>query len=162
MQRRVVAGLAPARVHVDHELDVAVRIGGLAGRHPVDGAAEVADERFALAARQAQDRVADDALDVAVQGLEVVRLPVVARTGREQRIERGLPGCERHRADLLAGRLAEAAQARREFIAAVDLADPAERDDDDLLAVHRGRQERQRRGLAQHQPGRHLVRRHRQ
>ena len=58
------AGLAPAGVHVDDELDVAVRVGRVGRAHAVDRAAQLADEGLALVARQAGDGVAQDALDI--------------------------------------------------------------------------------------------------
>ena len=90
---------------------------------------------------------------------EVVALPVVARARRQQRIERRLPADERVRRDDVGDRLAERAQRARRLLALRHVARVAGGEDEDLLAVPFGGQERQRRRLAHHRPGRQLVRR---
>ena len=51
--RAVLRGAIPPRVHVDHEVDVPVRIGRGLGGDAIDGAAEAGDEDLALRGRQA-------------------------------------------------------------------------------------------------------------
>ena len=82
-----------------------------------------------------------------------MRLPVVARAWREQRIEGLLPRRVRRRPDVLAETRTEAAQPLDVPFALRQIAVMEDREHDDLAAVHVGRQERQRRRLAQHHPG---------
>ena len=84
-------------------------------------------------------------------------LPVVARAGRQQRIECRLPCGKRVRGDHIGDRLAEGAQAFERLFALLDVAAVAGREDENLLAVPFRGQERKRRRLAHHHPGRELV-----
>ena len=100
-------------------------------------------------------------ISAVVELVEVVRLPVVARTGREQRIERRLPARERHGPDHLADRLAERAQRRdRGFSPLAGSPSVAEREHEHL-ACRAPRPGRNGSGgaLRMHEPHRELVRR---
>src|SRR6185312_7327866 len=66
---------------------------------------------------------------------EIVRLPVVAHSRREERIENRLPGGERLRSDHVRNRPAELAQRLEHALASGDVARIARREHQNLLAM---------------------------
>ncbi len=78
----------------------------------------------------------EDHLDSRIAQLdEVVALPVVARAGRQQRVEGRLPAGERLRAHDVGDRFAERAQRRHGLFALFQIAGVAEGKDEHLAAV---------------------------
>ena len=88
-------------------------------------------------------------------------LPVVARTRGEHRIERRLPAAEGMRADDVGNRPAQRPQRRHGLLPGLHVARIAGGKDKNLGAVHLGRQERQGRRLAHHDPAGELLGRRR-
>src|SRR5262249_13036454 len=132
---------APVHVHDEPRIAVSVRRGG--GRRPRSGAAQGGEEDLALGRRQLAG-IFDDGLEQLVVELrKIVRLPVVAGAGGEQRIEGLLPGRIKLHSDVLADRSTKLTQRRDERLADGWIAGIAQRQRDDLLTVHFGRQERQ-------------------
>lgn len=145
-------------MHVHHVIGVPARIGHRLGRNACRLGADCADEYLGLGRRQ-RAGVFDDSVDQAVAELhQVVRLPVVARTRRQERIERLLPSGERLHPDVFAEHHPERAQRRDELHphGGVICVEDGERDD--LFPVDVGRQERERRRLSGNHPDVELVR----
>ena len=138
---------------------VAVRPSRGVGRDARHRPADMRDEHLAFGRGQ-RAHGAEHRVDRAVRKVgEVVALPVVARSRRQQRIERCLPAHERVRRNDVGDRLAQRAQRARRLFALRHVAAVAGGEDENLLAMPLRRQERQRRGLAHDRPGRQLVRR---
>ncbi|MNU57058.1 hypothetical protein D3C71_461680 [compost metagenome] len=134
-----------------------MRIGGRGHRNTHRGFADMAEEDFALGRRHALHR-RDDGVDQAVlQRFEVVRLPVVARTRRQQGIEGLLPGRVGHGAQMFAVGLAQPAHHLYGLRPLVQVARVADGEGQDGLAMHGFRQERQRRRQPHHGPYRHCF-----
>jgi hypothetical protein len=87
----ILLSALPTSVHVQHEVGIAVRVGGVVRRDPCGLAAEQADEDLTMGGWELARILDDDVEGCVVQTREVVRLPVIARAGREQRVKRALP-----------------------------------------------------------------------
>src|SRR5262245_37398708 len=106
------------------------------------------DEQLAFRPRKRFDGFDECVDQTAFQTLEVMRLPVVSRSWREQRIEGGLPSAVRMWRDDIDDRLAESPQFRHRFLAARHVPCPAHGKDQHVAAVPFLREERQGWGLA--------------
>ena len=155
---RVLGRVLPAGVHVHEEAGAALGEGGRVRVDPLGGAAELGDEHLAFTGRQPADALGQEVDQAVVDRIEIVRLPVVAGTRREQRVEGLLPAGERVRADDVGDRLAQRAERRQRLLAFRHVAGVAGGEDQDLAAVPFLGQERQGRRLAHHDPDGELVR----
>ena len=90
----ILPGLTPARVDVHDKMSSAVRISRRLRRHAAHGAADVGNEDLALWARQTRHCVGNCADRTIRQFDEIIRLPIVAGSGCEKRIECRLPAHE--------------------------------------------------------------------
>src|ERR1700739_1642453 len=129
---------------VHGKLRIAVGIGRCVDSYAAGGAAKLTHENLALAGRQVRRLVYERVEEPVAELEEIVRLPVIVGTGREQRVERGLPGREGLHADHVGDWISERAQWFQGAVALVLLSRVADGERDDLLAVDLGRQERQR------------------
>ena len=153
----VVASVLPAAVDIHHEARVAVRVGGRVRGDSGRRGPDRAKEDLALRRRQGPD-VLDQGVEQAVgERREVVRLPVVACAGRQQRVERLLPRRVRLHADVLAQHRAERPQRIDQRLALRRLAGVADCEREDLRVLYRFRQEGQRWCLARDYPHGELV-----
>src|SRR5262249_6302724 len=99
----------PSPVHVHHELGVAVGIRGCLGRDATGVPSQQPDEDLRMWRGQLAG-VCDEGVDRLAPELgEIVRLPVVARPRRQQRVECALPSGIGLNTDVLAVSLAERA-----------------------------------------------------
>lgn len=147
----VLGGRLPAGVHVQGVVGVSARVGRCIRRYAGRLAAERANEDLAMRRWQLAG-VFDDGVDRTVAELrEVVRLPVIARTRRQERIKGLLPCGVRLHADVFAVCRAESAQRLNQLLAISGVARIAQGERDDLFSVHLFGQERQWRRL----PGKH-------
>lgn len=145
-------------MHVHHVLGVPARVGHCLGRYAGRLAADRADKDLALRRRQCAC-VFDDDIDRAVAELrEVMRLPVVARTRREERIEGLLPCGVRLHPDVLAVRRAEPAQRPDQLLTLSRVACIAQGEHNDLFPMDVLGQEGQRGRLPHDHPDGELVR----
>ena len=149
---RVVGRALPAPVDVHDAARVAPRVGGFRRRDCRHGAAELGEEDLALGPRRLLGRLDGEVDQSVVHGAEVVRLPVVACAGGEQRIEGRLERGVGIAPEVAAGGRAEAEHRRGRARAGIGVARVQHREDDHVLAVNRLGQEGQRRRLAQHRP----------
>jgi len=88
---------------------------------------------------------------------EIVRLPIIARARRQQRVEGLLPGAIRLHADEFPQRLSEMPHRLDRLSPGLRVAGVKERKRDDPGAVHLRRKKRKRGGLAKHRPDRGLL-----
>jgi hypothetical protein len=104
------------------------------------------EEHLALRRGETRDELQEDVDGAVAQILEVVRLPVVAGTWGEERIERVLPSVEGVRPDDVRDGLAQGAKRRRGFLRGGEVAEPGARLDPggpgDRIDPHRPHQGR--------------------
>ena len=134
-------------------------VGRGVGRRRAQRRRRLGDEDLALRRRQPRgvDRRALRSAPSLELG-EVVRLPVVARAGREQRIEGLLPAaCTAHGPTCSPTAAPNCRSGVDRPLASLGIAGIDDGKHHDVLAVHLGGQERQRRRLAQHRPDVELV-----
>ena len=158
MTALVLSGRLPATVHIHDVVSVPARVGHRIRRDAGRLATHRADKDLTLRGRQLAG-IFDDGVDRAVaKSREVMRLPIVPRAPRQERIEGLLPGGVRLDADLLAVRRAESAQRLDQFLALSGVARIAQGERDDLFSVDLLRQERQWGCLPGYHPDVEIVR----
>src|SRR6266481_6895443 len=100
----VIRGVAPPRVDVKHEADVAVRVGRRLRRYLIDRTAQLSAHQLAFRRRKSPGKLDQCVNHPVAEGRERVRLPVVACAGSQQGIENGLPADEGMRPDHVGNR----------------------------------------------------------
>jgi hypothetical protein len=105
-------------VDIHDEMSSAVRISCSIRRHAAHSATDVGNEDLALRARQTR-HCAGDCADRGIRQFgEIMRLPIVAGSGCEKRIERRLPAHEEMRPKHVGNGLAEAPKRCRRLVTA--------------------------------------------
>ena len=104
---------APARVHIHDEMRTALRKCGGVGGNAARRAADMANEDLAFRPGQLAHGFGQDFDRLVGKVGEIMALPVIARAGREQRVERLLPADEGVGTDDIGNRLSDRAQARQ-------------------------------------------------
>lgn len=155
---RILGGGLPASVHVHHVIGVSARISYRPGRYARRLSSDRANEDLAVRRRQLGGVFDDGGDDAIIELREVMRLPVVSRTWRQEWIEGLLPGAVWLHAYVLAVRRAEPAQRLDQLLALIGITRIAQRERDNFFAVNVVGQERQRRRLPRDHPDVELVR----
>src|SRR5262249_27821020 len=153
----IVPSLLPAGVNVHDEVSVSSRKCRCVGGHAPHGPSEVSHENLALRSRQASSKVCHFGEKIVAELAEIMRLPVVTGTRREQWVKRLLPARKRIETDHVGDWISQFSKWCQNFLAVAGIARKTYCQDQHLLAVPLLGEEWQRWSLAQHHPSREFI-----